>query len=121
MAYVQMAVTTYNTSLPASDRYRNGLQLNSYGFFCQFNGHISGWFMILLMGRGVVAHCVKSMPLMLLFLTTLFSGKVQISLVWNSRNENSQNSEKLHALVNVSYCLPYTSFLFWKKELLTKA
>ncbi|KAF5746937.1 hypothetical protein HS088_TW06G01113 [Tripterygium wilfordii] len=48
--YVQMAVTTHNTSLPASDRYRNG--------------------------------------------------KVQVALVWNSRNENSPNSEKLTALAN---------------------
>ncbi|XP_030953605.1 uncharacterized protein LOC115976454 [Quercus lobata] len=50
LRYVQMAVTTYNTSLPASERYRNG--------------------------------------------------KVQVSLVWNSRNENSPNSEKLNALAN---------------------
>ncbi|KAM7506503.1 hypothetical protein LguiA_016956 [Lonicera macranthoides] len=48
LRYVQMAVTTYNTSLPASERYRNG--------------------------------------------------KVQVALVWNSRNENSPNSEKLDAL-----------------------
>ncbi|CAL9065323.1 unnamed protein product [Musa banksii] len=46
----QMAVTTYNTSLPVSDRYQNG--------------------------------------------------KVQISLVWNSRNEHSENHEKLNALSN---------------------
>ncbi|CAN1823022.1 Uncharacterized RNA methyltransferase pc1998 [Linum perenne] len=48
LRYVQMAVTTHNTSLPASDRYRNG--------------------------------------------------KVQVSLVWNTRNENSPSSEKLTAL-----------------------
>lgn len=48
LRYVQMAVTTYNTSLPASERYRNA--------------------------------------------------KVQVSLVWNSRNENSPFSEKLDAL-----------------------
>ncbi|XP_010248966.1 PREDICTED: uncharacterized protein LOC104591695 isoform X2 [Nelumbo nucifera] len=50
LRYVQMAVTTYNTSIPASERYRNG--------------------------------------------------KVQVSLVWNSRNENSPSSEKLNALAN---------------------
>ncbi|CAD5192340.1 unnamed protein product [Musa acuminata subsp. malaccensis] len=50
LRYVQMAVTTYNTSLPVSDRYQNG--------------------------------------------------KVQISLVWNSRNEHSENHEKLNALSN---------------------
>lgn len=48
LRYVQMAVTTYNTSLPVSERYRNG--------------------------------------------------KVQVTLVWNSRNENSASSEKLNAL-----------------------
>lgn len=48
LRYVQMAVTTHNTSLPAQERYRNG--------------------------------------------------KVQVALVWNSRNEKSQNSDKLHAL-----------------------
>ncbi|GMN57534.1 hypothetical protein TIFTF001_026643 [Ficus carica] len=50
LRYVQMAVTTYDTSIPASKRYMNG--------------------------------------------------KVQVSLVWNSRNENSPNSEKLQALAN---------------------
>ncbi|XP_042494109.1 uncharacterized RNA methyltransferase pc1998 isoform X3 [Macadamia integrifolia] len=50
LRYVQMAVTTHNTSLPTAERYRNG--------------------------------------------------KVQVSLVWNSRNENSPSSEKLNALVN---------------------
>ncbi|KAJ8750047.1 hypothetical protein K2173_013962 [Erythroxylum novogranatense] len=50
LRYVQMAVTTYNTSLPASDRYKNG--------------------------------------------------KVQVALVWNSRNERSPNYEKLDALAN---------------------
>ncbi|KAF5190660.1 23S rRNA (uracil-C(5))-methyltransferase RlmCD [Thalictrum thalictroides] len=50
LRYVQMAVTTHNTSLPASERY--------------------------------------------------LSGKVQVSLVWNARNENSQSSEKLNALSN---------------------
>ncbi|KAJ4729450.1 RNA methyltransferase [Melia azedarach] len=50
LRYVQMAITTHNTSLPASERYRNG--------------------------------------------------KVQITLVWNSRNERSPNSEKLDALAN---------------------
>ncbi|KAL5797175.1 hypothetical protein ACOSQ2_001995 [Xanthoceras sorbifolium] len=48
LRYVQMAVTTQNTSLRASERYRNG--------------------------------------------------KVQITLVWNSRNEKSPNSDKLDAL-----------------------
>ncbi|OMO92971.1 hypothetical protein COLO4_17186 [Corchorus olitorius] len=50
LRYVQMAVTTYDTSLPASQRYRNG--------------------------------------------------KVQVALVWNSRNEKSSNSEKLNDLAN---------------------
>ncbi|KAG5254401.1 RNA methyltransferase pc [Salix suchowensis] len=50
LRYVQMALTTYNTSIPASERYKNG--------------------------------------------------KVQVSLVWNSRNENSHNFEKLNALAN---------------------
>ncbi|XP_024031311.1 uncharacterized protein LOC21400601 [Morus notabilis] len=50
LRYVQMAVTTYDTSIPASKRYMNG--------------------------------------------------KVQVSLVWNSRNENSPNSDKLLALAN---------------------
>lgn len=48
LRYVQMAVTTNDTSLPSADRYQNG--------------------------------------------------KVQVSLVWNSRNENSHSSEKLNAL-----------------------
>ncbi|CAI0457604.1 unnamed protein product [Linum tenue] len=48
LRYVQMAVTTHNTSLPVSDRYKNG--------------------------------------------------KVQVSLVWNTRNETSPSSEKLTAL-----------------------
>ncbi|EOY02772.1 S-adenosyl-L-methionine-dependent methyltransferases superfamily protein [Theobroma cacao] len=50
LRYLQMAVTTYNTSLPAAERYRNG--------------------------------------------------RVQVSLVWNSRNEKSSNSDKLNALAN---------------------
>ncbi|XP_054783070.1 uncharacterized protein LOC129290343 [Prosopis cineraria] len=50
LRYVQMAVTTYNTSLPAAERYKNG--------------------------------------------------KVQVTLVWNSRNENSSRSDKLNALAN---------------------
>ncbi|KAG8637742.1 uncharacterized RNA methyltransferase pc1998 isoform X2 [Manihot esculenta] len=50
LRYVQMAVTTYNTSLPASERYING--------------------------------------------------KVQVALVWNSRNENSPNFDKLNALAD---------------------
>ncbi|XP_021888231.1 uncharacterized protein LOC110807416 isoform X2 [Carica papaya] len=50
LRYVQMAVTTYNTSLPSSERYQNG--------------------------------------------------KVQVSLVWNSRDEKSQNSDKLNALAS---------------------
>ncbi|XP_030484556.2 uncharacterized protein LOC115701010 [Cannabis sativa] len=50
LRYVQMAVTTHDTALPASKRYLNG--------------------------------------------------KVQVSLVWNSRNETSHNSQKLHALTN---------------------
>ncbi|KAK3183792.1 hypothetical protein Dsin_031078 [Dipteronia sinensis] len=49
LRYVQMAVTTHNTSLRAAERYRNG--------------------------------------------------KVQITLVWNCRNEKSSNSDKLDALV----------------------
>ncbi|KAL6580310.1 hypothetical protein OROMI_008334 [Orobanche minor] len=52
LRYVQMAVTTYNTSLPASERYKNG--------------------------------------------------KVQVALVWNSRNENSPSFKKLNALANTS-------------------
>ncbi|XP_063936763.1 uncharacterized protein LOC108227183 isoform X2 [Daucus carota subsp. sativus] len=53
LRYVQMAVTTYNTSLPASERYRNG--------------------------------------------------KVQLSLVWNSRNENSPFSDRLDALAKIIF------------------
>ncbi|KAI3409022.1 uncharacterized protein J3R85_019902 [Psidium guajava] len=48
LRYVQMAVTTYNTSIPASERYQHG--------------------------------------------------RVQVALVWNSRNENSPSSDKLNAL-----------------------
>ncbi|KAH1077009.1 hypothetical protein GYH30_052490 [Glycine max] len=48
--HVQMAVTTYNTSLPTAQICKNG--------------------------------------------------KVQVTLVWNSRNENSPGSDKLNALVN---------------------
>ncbi|KAL1314652.1 uncharacterized protein LOC107605026 isoform X1 [Arachis ipaensis] len=50
LRYVQMAVTTHNTSLPAAERYMNG--------------------------------------------------KVQVTLVWNSRNENSPSSDKLNELAN---------------------
>ncbi|XP_065880021.1 uncharacterized protein [Euphorbia lathyris] len=50
LRYVQMAVTTYNTSIPASERYKNG--------------------------------------------------KVQVSLVWNSRNESSPTFDKLNGLAN---------------------
>ncbi|PSR87487.1 RNA methyltransferase, RsmD protein [Actinidia chinensis var. chinensis] len=50
LCYVQMAVTTHNTSLPSAERYKNG--------------------------------------------------KVQVSLVWNSRNENSPSSEKLNDLAD---------------------
>ncbi|XP_027193513.1 uncharacterized protein [Cicer arietinum] len=50
LRYVQMAVTTHNTSLPAAQRYMNG--------------------------------------------------KVQVTLVWNSRKENSPGSDKLNALAN---------------------
>ncbi|GLT33095.1 hypothetical protein SLA2020_077100 [Shorea laevis] len=50
LRYVQMALTTYNTSLPASERYKNG--------------------------------------------------RVQVALVWNSRNEKSLNSDKLNALAH---------------------
>ncbi|XP_042448609.1 uncharacterized RNA methyltransferase pc1998-like isoform X2 [Zingiber officinale] len=50
LRYVQMAITTYNTSLPVQDRY--------------------------------------------------LKGQVQISLVWNSRNEHSGNQEKLNSLSN---------------------
>ncbi|KAG4951242.1 hypothetical protein JHK82_044153 [Glycine max] len=57
LRYVQMAVTTYNTSLPAAQRYKNGY--------------------ILVLTR-----------------------KVQVTLVWNSRNENSPGSDKLNALAN---------------------
>lgn len=38
-------------------------------------------------------------------------GKVQVSLVWNSRNENSHNFEKLNALANVSFAPPWLIFL----------
>ncbi|RAL50576.1 hypothetical protein DM860_014518 [Cuscuta australis] len=51
LRYVQMAVTTHDTSLPTSERYNKG--------------------------------------------------KVQVSLVWNSRNENSHTSQKLNALANL--------------------
>ncbi|KAH7846361.1 hypothetical protein Vadar_013007 [Vaccinium darrowii] len=50
LRYVQMAVTTYNTSLPSAERYKNG--------------------------------------------------KVQVTLVWNSRSESSPSSEKLNSLAN---------------------
>ncbi|KAG6412650.1 hypothetical protein SASPL_125333 [Salvia splendens] len=50
LRYVQMAVTTYSTSLPASERYKNG--------------------------------------------------KVQVTLVWNDRSENSTSFAKLNALAN---------------------
>ncbi|KMT10898.1 hypothetical protein BVRB_5g113120 isoform B [Beta vulgaris subsp. vulgaris] len=50
LRYVQMAVTTHNTKLPFSERYRNG--------------------------------------------------KVQVSLVWNSRSETSPSFEKLNSLAN---------------------
>ncbi|XP_061368101.1 uncharacterized protein LOC133311100 isoform X1 [Gastrolobium bilobum] len=50
LRYVQMAVTTYNTSLPWAERYKNG--------------------------------------------------KVQVTLVWNSKNENTPSSGKLNALAN---------------------
>lgn len=39
----------------------------------------------------------------------LVSGKVQVSLVWNSRNERSHNADKLQALSSVSFS--YDSFL----------
>ena len=42
----------------------------------------------------------------------IVSGKVQVTLVWNSRNENSPSSDKLNALANVSFLLPcFTPFL----------
>ncbi|XP_021749515.1 uncharacterized protein LOC110715259 [Chenopodium quinoa] len=50
LRYVQMVVTTHSTSLPFSERYRNG--------------------------------------------------KVQVTLVWNSRSETTQSSEKLNSLAN---------------------
>ncbi|KAJ4831122.1 hypothetical protein Tsubulata_000653 [Turnera subulata] len=50
LRYVQMAVTTYNTSLPAAERYKNG--------------------------------------------------QVQVSLVWNSRNEKTPSCDKLKALAS---------------------
>lgn len=50
LRYVQMVVTTHNTSLPFSERYRNG--------------------------------------------------KVQVSLVWNSRSETTSSSDKLNSLAN---------------------
>ncbi|XP_057437502.1 uncharacterized protein LOC130729693 isoform X2 [Lotus japonicus] len=50
LRYVQMAVTTYNTSLPAPERYKNG--------------------------------------------------KVQVTLVWNSRSEQSPGVDKMNALAN---------------------
>jgi len=37
----------------------------------------------------------------------MISGKVQITLVWNSRNENSPGSGKLNALANVSLLVPF--------------
>lgn len=49
LRYVQMAVTTYNTSIPVDKRYEQG--------------------------------------------------KVQVSLVWNSRDERSQNAEKLTSII----------------------
>ncbi|KAL6550208.1 hypothetical protein OROMI_020696 [Orobanche minor] len=60
LRYVQMAVTTYNISLPASERYKNG--------------------------------------------------KVQVALVWNSRNENSPSFEKLNALANWRHLLGERDF-----------
>uniref|UniRef100_A0A3Q7FEN6 Methyltransferase small domain-containing protein n=1 Tax=Solanum lycopersicum TaxID=4081 RepID=A0A3Q7FEN6_SOLLC len=53
LRYVQMAVTTHDTSLPIPERYKNG--------------------------------------------------KVQVSLVWNSRSENSANTAKLNALANIIF------------------
>ncbi|KAF3624063.1 putative triacylglycerol lipase 2-like [Capsicum annuum] len=53
LRYVQMAITTHDTSLPIPERYKNG--------------------------------------------------KVQVSLVWNSRSENSANTGKLNALANIIF------------------
>ncbi|CAJ1946629.1 unnamed protein product [Sphenostylis stenocarpa] len=41
LRYVQMAVTTYNTSLPAAERYMNGLLLSFFNSFGKFKLH---WF-----------------------------------------------------------------------------
>ncbi|AQK98610.1 S-adenosyl-L-methionine-dependent methyltransferase superfamily protein [Zea mays] len=53
LRYVQMAVTTYNTSIPVDKRYEQG--------------------------------------------------KVQVSLVWNSRDERSQNAEKLTSIIEIIF------------------
>ncbi|KAL9256502.1 putative RNA methyltransferase pc1998 [Drosera capensis] len=62
LRYVQMAVTTYNTSIPQSERYKNG--------------------------------------------------KVQVTLVWNSRTEISPSFQKLEALANFLWknCGPKCDF-----------
>ncbi|THG22553.1 hypothetical protein TEA_028633 [Camellia sinensis var. sinensis] len=69
LRYVQMAVTTYNTSLPYAERYRNG--------------------------------------------------KVQVALVWNSRDENSPSSKKLNALANIIFGNRWRHLLgerdFWER------
>lgn len=41
------------------------------------------------------ANCIHNSEL------NLFIGRVQVALVWNSRNENSPNSDKLNALAHV--------------------
>ena len=43
----------------------------------------------------------------LFLLNYMVSGKVQVTLVWNSRNENSPGSDKLNALVNVSLLIAF--------------
>ncbi|GJM92057.1 hypothetical protein PR202_ga08484 [Eleusine coracana subsp. coracana] len=53
LRYVQMAVTTYNTSIPVAQRYEQG--------------------------------------------------KVQVTLVWNSRDERSKNAEKLSLLIEIIF------------------
>ena len=42
----------------------------------------------------------------------LISGKVQVTLVWNSRNENSPSSAKLNALGNVKLIILLFFFCF---------
>lgn len=43
----------------------------------------------------------------------ILPGKVQVALVWNSRNENSHNSAQLNALSNVRTSTCTVSSYFW--------